>query len=253
MSMFADKVVLVTGGASGIGRAAAIRFAQEGARVFVADLNLAGAEAVSAEIGARASAIAVDIVNAESNLAMVENVMMTAGRLDVAFLNAGYLGPMDGFEAAGEAAFDRLLAINLKGPFLGLKAVHPVIAKGGAVVVTASTAGLLGLHESPGYTASKHGVIGLVKASAPAFAARGVRINAICPGGVDTPMMGASDVAILPPQELERVPLRGSGSAQHVAEVALWLASPAAGFVNGQAHIVDAGLTATFVPAPVGP
>lgn len=253
MSGFAGRSVLVTGGASGIGRAAAIRFAQEGARVCVADLNGEGAAAVAAEIGANAIWVQADISTAQGNAAMVTAAGGVGGKLDVAFLNAGYLGPMGGFEATDEDLFDRHLAINLKGVFLGLKAVHGVIADGGAVVVTASTAGILGLHESPAYTASKHGVIGLVKASTPAFAARGARINAICPGGVETPMMGAADQAIVPPDALQRVPLRGMGSAQQVAEAALWLASPAAAFVNGQAHVVDGGLLSTFVPAPVGP
>lgn len=253
MTRFAGKHVLVTGGASGIGRAAAIRFAQEGARVCVADLNGAGAAAVAGDIGGAAAWVEADVATTEGNAAMVKVAARPDGRIDVAFLNAGYLGPMDGFAATDEALFDRHVAINLKGAFLGLKAVHDVIAEGGAVVVTASTAGLVGLHESPGYTAAKHGVIGLVKASTPAFAAKGARINAICPGGVETPMMGSPDAAIVPPETLARVPLRGMGSAQQVAEVALWLASPAAAFVNGQAHIVDAGLLSVFVPSSVGP
>lgn len=253
MTRFSGKYVLVTGGASGIGRAAALRFAAEGAHVCIADLNGAGAAAVAAEVADRAVAVEADISTAQGNAAMVASALNPSGKLDVAFLNAGYLGPMDGFEATDEALFDRHLAINLKGAFLGLKAVLPVIADGGAVVVTASTAGILGLHESPAYTAAKHGVLGLVKAATPAFAAKGARINAICPGGVETPMMGSVDRPIVAPGELERVPLRGMGSAQHVAEVALWLASPAAAFVNGQAQIADAGLLSTFVPAPVGP
>ncbi|MEO6092159.1 MAG: SDR family oxidoreductase [Novosphingobium sp.] len=253
MTRFVGKRVLVTGGASGIGRAAAIRFAAEGAAVCVADRNGEGAAAVATAIGGEATWVRADIATREGNEAMVAAASGARGTLDIAFLNAGYLGPMGGFEATDEALFDRHMAINLKGVFLGLKAVHAVIAPGGAVVVTASTAGLVGLHESPGYTAAKHGVIGLVKASTPAFAAKGARINVICPGGVETPMMGGADRPIVAPDELSRVPLRGMGSAQDVAEVALWLASPAAAFVNGQAHIVDAGLLATFVPAPVGP
>ncbi|WP_336951304.1 SDR family oxidoreductase [Sphingobium aromaticivastans] len=250
---FSGKAILVTGGASGIGRAAAIRFAQEGGRVCVADLNLAGAQAVAAEIGGDAFALRTDVSSAADNAAMVAAVVDRFGGLDVALLNAGYLGPMEGFAAADEELFDRHVAINLKGVFLGLKAVEPVIRVQGAVVVTASTAGVIGLAESPCYTAAKHGVVGLVRASAPAFAARGARINALCPGGVQTPMMGSADQAILPPEELQRVPLRGMGSAQLVAEFALWLASPAAGFVNGHAHIADGGLLSTFVPSPVGP
>lgn len=258
--MFTGKVALVTGGASGIGRAAAIRLAQEGARVFVADLNLAGAEAVVAEIAAAgadaaACAVQVDVADHASNQAMVAAVMAAAGRLDVAFLNAGYYGAADGLDSVDEALFDRLIAINLKGVFNGIKAVQPVIAGGGAVVVTASAAGIVGHPGNPAYSAAKHGVVGLVKSCVDAFAARGVRINAICPGGVETPLIGAPDVAIVPAADLPRVPNRGMGRAQHVAEVALWLASPAAGFVNGQAQVLDAALLSTFAPVmlPVGP
>lgn len=252
---FAGKVALVTGAASGIGRAAAIRFAQEGARVFCADLNLAGAEAVAAEIGGNASAVQVDVASYASNQAMVDVVMAQAGRLDVAFLNAGFYGAAEGLDTVDEAFFDRIVAINLKGTFGGIKAVQPVIAQGGAVVVTASAAGVIGHPANPAYSAAKHGIVGLVKSCVDAFAARGARINAICPGGVETPLIGAADVAMVDPQDLQRVPLRGMGSAQHVAEVALWLSSPAAGFITGQAQVLDAALLSTFAPVmlPVGP
>jgi NAD(P)-dependent dehydrogenase (short-subunit alcohol dehydrogenase family) len=252
---FAGKVALVTGAASGIGRAAAIRYAQEGARVFCADLNLAGAEAVAAEIGGNASAVQVDVASYASNQAMVDAVMAQAGRLDVAFLNAGFYGAAEGLDTVDEAFFDRVVAINLKGTFGGIKAVQPVIAQGGAVVVTASAAGVVGHPANPAYSAAKHGIVGLVKSCVDAFAARGARINAICPGGVETPLIGAADVAMVDPQSLPRVPLRGMGSAQHVAEVALWLSSPAAGFITGQAQVLDAALLSTFAPVmlPVGP
>ncbi len=255
MQRFEGMVVLVTGAASGIGRAAAIRFAQEGARVFCADLNLAGAEAVAAEIGDAAGAVEVDVASYASNQAMVAAVIEQAGRLDVAFLNAGLYGAAEGLDTVDEALFDRLIAINLKGVFNGIKAVEPVIAQGGAVVVTASAAGVIGHPANPAYSAAKHGVVGLVKSCVDAFAARGARINALCPGGVETPLIGAADIAMIDPQDLPRVPLRGMGRAQHVAEVALWLASPAAGFITGQAQVLDAALLSTFAPVmlPVGP
>lgn len=255
MTTFAGKVALVTGAASGIGRAAAIRFAQEGARVFCADLNLAGAETVAAEIGGNAGAIQVDVADYASNQAMVATVMAAAGQLDIAFLNAGYYGAAEGLDTIDEALFDRLIAINLKGAFNGIKAVQPVIAQGGSVIVTSSAAGIVGHPGNPAYSASKHGVIGLVKSCIDAFGAKGARINAICPGGVATPMNGVADVDIVPAGELQRVPVRGFGGAQHIAEVALWLASPAAGFITGQAQVVDAGLLSTFAPItlPVGP
>lgn len=255
MRRFEGKVALITGAASGIGRAAAIRFAQEGARVFCADLNLAGAKAVAAEIDGDASAVQVDVASFASNQAMVDAVMAQAGQLDIAFLNAGLYGQAEGLDTVDEAFFDKVVAINLKGTFGGIKAVQPVIAPGGAVVVTASAAGVVGHPANPAYSAAKHGIVGLVKSCVDAFAARGARINAICPGGVETPLIGAADVAMIDPQDLARVPLRGMGSAQHVAEVALWLSSPAAGFITGQAQVLDAALLSTFAPVmlPVGP
>jgi len=248
-----NKSAIITGAASGIGRAAAIRFAQAGAKVCVADLNIEGAEAVAKEIGSSAFAFQTDVTNESSNNRCVEAAIDAFGSLDIAFLNAGYLGPMEGFDSTNEELFDRHYAINLKGVFFGLKAVKSKISNGGSVIVTASTAGIIGLAESPAYSAVKHGVIGLVKASTPAFAERGVRVNALCPGAVSTPMLGDGDTLIVDPEALNRVPLRDKGSAQHIAEAALWLAHPASGFVNGQAHIVDAGLLSTFVPSPTVP
>jgi NAD(P)-dependent dehydrogenase (short-subunit alcohol dehydrogenase family) len=252
---FQGKVVVVTGAASGIGRAAAIRFAQDGARVFCADLNLDGARTVAEDIGPQASALHVDVASYESNQEMVAALMAEAGRLDVAFLNAGLYGAADGLATVDEALFDRLIAVNLKGAYNGIKAVEPVIAEGGAVIVTASAAGIVGHPANPAYSAAKHGVVGLVKSCVDAFAARGARINALCPGGVETPLIGAPDIAIVDPAELPRVALRGMGRAQHVAEVALWLASPASGFITGQAQLLDAALLSTFAPIslPVGP
>jgi NAD(P)-dependent dehydrogenase (short-subunit alcohol dehydrogenase family) len=129
-------------------------------------------------------------------------VIEQAGRLDVAFLNAGFYGAAEGLGTVDEAFFDRVMAINLKGAFNGIKAVEPVIAQGGAVVVTASAAGVIGHPANPAYSAAKHGIVGLVKSCVDAFAARGARINALCPGGVETPLIGAADVAMMDPAGL---------------------------------------------------
>lgn len=248
-----DKVTLITGAASGIGRAAAIRFAQEGARVCLGDINEEGLKAVASEIGDQACIYALDVTKAQSYQNCIDDIQNRFGPIDVAFLNAGYLGPMDGFEALEEALFDRHLDINLKGVFFGLKALLPAMKTGGSVVVTASTAGLIGLAESPAYSASKHGVIGLAKSSTPAFSRHGIRINVICPGAVSTPMMGEADHTIEDPDSLPPVALRCAGSAQHVAEMAVWLASSRSGYVNGHAHTIDAGLLSNFVPSPSTP
>lgn len=245
-AMFDNKVAIVTGAASGIGRAAALRFATEGAKVCLADLNGDGAAALASEIGANAISIKVDVSSRADNHDMFSKVVDKFGRVDAAFLNAGYLGPMNGFAELDEDLLDRHLSINLKGALWGIQSAMAHMTSGGSVVINASTAGLIGLSESPAYSASKHAIIGLMKSTSSALAQKGIRINAVCPGGVSTPMMGAPNVAIKPSSDLEMIPLRGIGTAQHVAEFALWLCSPAAGYITGHAHVIDAGLLASF-------
>lgn len=252
MAMFKGKVALVTGGASGIGAAAALRFAQEGAAVVVADLNADGAETVAAAIrsaGGRAEAVACDVAREEDNQAMVAACVDRLGGLDAAFLNAGAMNAMAPFDELDAATFDRMVAINLKGAFLGLKAVLPAIRPGGAAVVTASAAGIQGLTVAAGYSSAKHGVIGLVRSASRAFAERGARVNAICPGAVATAILGVTEAAPLQqPDALAAPDYRGTLLPQHVAEIALFLASPRSGGINGQAQIVDAGYQAAFPP-----
>jgi NAD(P)-dependent dehydrogenase (short-subunit alcohol dehydrogenase family) len=247
---FAGKSVIVTGAASGIGKAAAYRFADEGAKVCVADLNLAGAETVAAalkEKGAEAFATKVDVSALEDNDRMVAETVAAFGGLDVAFLNAGYYGPGTSIFDDDISAFDRIIAINLRGCFLGIRAVAKSIRSGGAIVVTGSTGGILGLAVNPAYSASKHGLIGLVRSAAEPLAERGVRINAILPGGVNTPLnFGEMVDTYYPPDELKMPAFRGYGESQHIAEFALFLASPRAAFINGGAHVADGGLTSSF-------
>jgi NAD(P)-dependent dehydrogenase (short-subunit alcohol dehydrogenase family) len=251
MASFSDKVVLVTGAAAGIGRAAAMRFAEEGAQVCVADLNGSGAEAVAAMVrdrGGDAFGISVDVSREDDNARMVDETLTRFGGLDAAFLNAGFYGQPKPFFDHDLADFDRLIAINLRGAFMGIHATGRAIRADGAIVVTASTAGLLGLATAPGYTAAKHGVIGLVRAAAGPLAERRVRINAICPGAVATAMIldeGEARLSV-PADELPMPAFRGMGHAQHVAELALFLASRRAAYLTGSVQVADAGLTSSF-------
>jgi NAD(P)-dependent dehydrogenase (short-subunit alcohol dehydrogenase family) len=245
---FDGKSVLVTGAASGIGAAAAQRFAADGGRVCLADTDLAGCDRIATLIrnaGGKAATVRADVSNAEDNVHMIDRTVEAFGNIDIAFLNAGYRGGVGGFGRLDLNTFDRVIRTNLYGCFYGMTALYSRIETGGAVVVTASIAGLRGLPENPAYSASKHGILGLVRSAAAAYAARGVRINAICPGNVSTPMLGFPQTdALVDPDALSIPEFRGMSTPQHIAEVALFLASGRAAAINGAAYVVDAGWTA---------
>jgi NAD(P)-dependent dehydrogenase (short-subunit alcohol dehydrogenase family) len=248
---FEGKVALVTGAALGMGRATARRFAQEGAKVCVVDIMKDGVEETAAMIraeGGEAFACVADISQEADNERMADETIARYGRLDAVDLNAAVLGQHASFFECTVANYDKIIAVNQRGTFLGMRAVGRVMKPGGAVVVMSSTAGILGHPANPAYSTAKHAVIGMVRSAAPAFGARGLRINVICPGGVNTRMHTPEPVddPLVPLEDLPPVEFRGVSTPQHIAEVVLFLCSSAAGYITGAVHTVDGGGTAAF-------
>jgi len=250
MPVFHAKVALVTGAASGIGRAAALAFSREGAAVVVSDLHLTGAEATAAmivESGGEALAAACDVARRADVENLVAQTVHTFGRLDFAFNNAGIGGALGMLHQKTEAEWDDVLAVNLKGVWLCLRSeVQAMQASGGGAIVNmASAAGLVGFRGASAYSASKHGVIGLTKTAALEYARSKIRVNAVCPGFTDTPMVASMLKAA--PELADSVrgnPLRRLGTPEETAEAVIWLCSDKASFITGQALAIDGGLTA---------
>lgn len=250
--LMAGRAGLVTGAASGIGRACAIRFGAEGAGVIVADLESAraGGEQTVAAIeaaGGAAEFVACDVARAEDGEALVARVVERFGRLDFAHNNAG-IGVHAPLAETTDEDFDRVIAVNLRGTFLGMK--HQIRAMlrnelpaRGAIVNTSSNAGLRGVHLIGAYAASKHGILGLTKNAAIEYAQEGIRVNAVCPGAIMTPLMSDQ-----PPERQQEIlapqPLKRFGEPAEVAAAVVWLCSPEASFVNGASMPVDAGSVA---------
>ncbi|MBK7730831.1 MAG: SDR family oxidoreductase [Gammaproteobacteria bacterium] len=254
---FAGKAVLVTGAGSGIGAATARAFAAAGASVCCADLNLETAQETVRSIvesGGRAVAFAGDVADEAANLAMVEQAVAELGGLDMAFLNAGVLARGPILETDVET-WDRVIGINLRSVFLGLRAVVPVMKStgGGAIAVTASVSGLRGDVDMALYTAAKHGVVGLVKCAAAEFAAGNIRVNAVAPGAVATPMAGLGTIDLGPGSPLANLhPLGRVGTPDDVAELVVFLCSDQAGFITGGIYPVDGGVMAVISPRYLG-
>ena len=246
-----DKVALVTGAGSGIGRAAARIFAREGAKVAAADVNRASAEetvGMIREAGGEAFGLRADVSKAAGVEAMVDAVVETYGRLDCAFNNAGIEGALASTADYTEADWAPVIAVNLTGVWLCMKYEIPRLLEtgGGAIVNTSSAAGLLGAPRMPAYVASKHGVVGLTRTAALEYVKSGVRVNAVCPGVIDTSMVGR--IKERRPRMFEKIvrgePIGRIGQPEEIAETAVWLCSDAASFVTGHAMSVDGGIVA---------
>jgi NAD(P)-dependent dehydrogenase (short-subunit alcohol dehydrogenase family) len=245
---FTNKVALVTGASSGMGLATARAFAVSGAAVLLADRNEAklrlATEALTAA-GHKAISVVCDVSDEAQAAGMVERAVAEFGQLDMAYNNAGILGPMcDMTEETGEG-FDEVNAVNLRGVWTCMK--HELLQMrtqgSGAIVNCSSLGGLVGLPGRAAYHASKHGVIGLTKSAALDNATRGIRVNAICPGCIDTPMGDEIDPAAMK-DFLKDQPIGRMGQPQEVAAAVLWLCSPGASFILGVALPVDGGFVA---------
>jgi len=247
-----EKVALVTGGGSGIGRATALAFAQEGASVIVSGRSVAsGEETVQMinAIGGEARWVKADVSRAAEVEALVNKAVAVYGRLDCAFNNAGIEGVLAPTAECTEENWDRTLAVNLKGTWLCLKyeLLQMLKQSRGAIVNNASSLGLVGIAALPAYVASKHGVVGLTKSAALEYAKMGIRINAVCPGAIRTPLY-EERIFKTHPQMEELVtalePVGRMGEPEEIAAAVGWLCSEAASFVTGHAMAVDGGWVA---------
>jgi NAD(P)-dependent dehydrogenase (short-subunit alcohol dehydrogenase family) len=244
---FENKVAFVTGAANGIGRAAALAFAREGASVTVADVSEQGNQETARmieDIGGRALAVNCDVTRVDDVKEALNQTVGTFGRLDAAFNNAGVeqkqLVPLAELD---ENEWDRIMAIDLRSVFLCMKYEIPLMLKhgGGAIVNTSSGAGVIGIKGNPAYPAAKHGVIGITRAAALDYAAANVRINAVCPGYIDTPMMArfTGGTAEGRARVISEEPIGRMGQPEEIANAVLWLCSDAAAFVVGHALVID--------------
>jgi len=244
------KVALVTGGASGIGRATALAFAREGAKLVIADINEEGGQQtvhMITEKGGEAIFVRTDVSQAVEVQALISTAVETYGRLDCAHNNAGISGGGRALTAEyPEDRWQQVIAVNLTGVWLCMKYEIPQMLHqgGGAIVNTASAAGLVGSRGISAYVASKHGVVGLTKTAALEYAQQGIRVNCVCPGVIQTPMTERALRDPVMQVQITARPIGRVGAPEEVAEAVVWLCSDAASFVTGHAMSIDGGLVA---------
>lgn len=246
MKTLENKVAIITGSGSGIGKAAALLFAKEGAKVVVSDIQEEHGNAVVAEIkanGGEAFFIKADTSKPEDNEALVKGTVEKYGKLDIAVNNAGIGGPMGMTGDYPLEGWQKVIDVNLSGVFFGMHYQLPAIEKngGGSIVNIASILGMVGTRFSPAYVAAKHGVVGLTKATALEYAPKNIRVNSIGPGYIITPLLtNALDEATM--KQVEALhPIGRLGKAEEVAELILWLSSQKSSFVTGSYYAIDGG------------
>jgi NAD(P)-dependent dehydrogenase (short-subunit alcohol dehydrogenase family) len=242
-----DKVAVITGGTTGIGFASAKRFADEGAKVIVTGRNPETLEAARAELGDRAQVIASDASKEEDIVGLLDQIKEEHGKIDVLFLNAGVARFMP-WEQTSVEEFDRQFAINVRGPWLTLKHAMPLLADGASVLTTTSVVNRLGMPGASVYAATKAALAQLVRNAAAELSPRGIRVNAISPGPIETPIfskLGAPQAELDQMAEgmVSQIPLGRFGKAEEVANLALFLASDESSYIQGQELAVDGGMT----------
>lgn len=247
-----DKVAVITGGAGGIGRVTGKRFVAEGADVLLVDLDECALARACEEIGSnRVSFFRADVTSKNDNQAMVDTAVSRYGGVDVFLANAGIEGDVQSIVEYDEARFDAVISVNVKGPFLGVKAVMPAMEArgGGSIVITSSVAGLQGTANFSAYTASKHAAIGLMRSAALEGVDKHIRVNAVNPSPVETRMMRSLEEQFLPGEAHEArqrlmasIPLGRYATAREVADLMLFLASDESRFITGSVHRIDGGM-----------
>jgi NAD(P)-dependent dehydrogenase (short-subunit alcohol dehydrogenase family) len=254
-----DRVVQITGAASGFGALAAREFAREGARLLLSDINREALEAVTDDLRAAGHEVISETLDVTDDGAMQAHVAQAVGRwgrLDVALNNAGIAAGLKRLPDIPVDEYDRIMAVNAKGVFIGMRHQIPAMlaSGGGAILNTSSAAGLVGAGQLSAYAASKHAVVGLTRAAADELATRGIRVNAICPSFAATPMGNAMGEELMSrhgiaPEDARarvtaRIPMRRMGTPEEIVQAMLWLCAPENSFLTGQAIAVDGGLTA---------